>query len=169
MQNKAPANQQITFKPIGIVRNEYPYGQKPLTWQGISSRIEIYPHWASALDGLSEFSHISVLCYLHGVFGETPVIKIRSQRNPDMPQVGLFATRTPLRPNPISLTVVQLIVRQENILHVRNLDMFDGTPVLDIKPYLTRGDCHPEATGPEWIYRLWAIHDAQRAGHQDAP
>ncbi len=84
-----------------------------------------------------------------------------------MPLVGLFGTRTPLRPNPISLTIVRLAERRENVLHVCNLDMYDGTPVLDIKPYLTRGDCHPLATGPDWIYRLWAIHDAQRSGRAE--
>jgi tRNA (Thr-GGU) A37 N-methylase len=82
-----------------------------------------------------------------------------------MPIVGLFATRTPLRPNPISLTIVRLTERQGNVLHVQNLDMFDGTPVLDIKPYITRGDCQPEATNPEWIHRLRAIHDEERSKH----
>jgi tRNA-Thr(GGU) m(6)t(6)A37 methyltransferase TsaA len=157
---------QITFEPIGFVRNEYPYGQKPLTWQGTSAHIEIAPRWMAALDGLDEFSHINVLCYLHKMHGETPVLQIHPQRNPDMPQVGLFATRTPLRPNPISLTVVRLIERQENVLHVQNLDMYDGTPVLDIKPYLTRGDQQLEATCPEWIHRLWAIHDKERQSCQ---
>jgi tRNA (Thr-GGU) A37 N-methylase len=83
--------------------------------------------------------------------------------------VGLFATRTPLRPNPISLTIVRLIERQDNVLQVQNLDMYDGTPVLDIKPYMTRGDCQTEATCPEWIHRLWAIHDKERAKHADRP
>jgi len=154
---------QIVFEPIGFVHNDYPPGQKPLTWQGIDSQIEIAPRWTTALEGLEEFSHINVLCYLHVMHGEEPILQIHPQRNLEMPLVGFFGTRTPLRPNPISVTIVRLIDRQQNVLHVRNLDMFDGTPVLDIKPYLTRGDCYPEATGPEWIYRLWAIHDAQRA------
>jgi tRNA-Thr(GGU) m(6)t(6)A37 methyltransferase TsaA len=155
---------QILFEPIGFVCNDYPPGQKPLTWQGIASRIEIAPRWTAALEGLEEFSHINVLCYLHLMRKEDPVLQIHPQRNLDMPLVGFFSTRTPLRPNPISMTIARLIERQENVLYVRNLDMFDGTPVLDVKPYMTRGDCHPEATGPEWIYRLWAIHDAQRKG-----
>ena len=78
-----------------------------------------------------------------------------------MPLTGLFATRTPVRPNPISVTAVPLVKQKGNVLHVRNLDVFDGTPVLDIKPYLTRGDCHPGAAEPEWIHRLRAAQDAQ--------
>jgi tRNA-Thr(GGU) m(6)t(6)A37 methyltransferase TsaA len=154
---------EITFRAIGFVRNEHPVGQKPLTWQGITSRIEIDPRWAAGLDGLVEFSHISVLCYLHEMHGQEPVLHIHPQRNPEMPEVGFFSTRTPLRPNPISLTVVRLIERRGNVLTVRNLDMYDGTPVLDVKPYLVRGDCQPEATGPEWIYSLWATHDRARS------
>jgi tRNA-Thr(GGU) m(6)t(6)A37 methyltransferase TsaA len=111
------------------------------------------------LDG---FSHINVLCCLHMMLGEEPVLRIHPQRNADMPLVGLFATRTPLRPNPISLTVVRLIECRQNVLYVQNLDMYNGTPVLDVKPYLTRGDQQLEATGPEWIHRLWALHDRQR-------
>ena len=158
---------KITLEPIGMVHNEYPRGQKPLTWQGTSARIEIDPRWTAALEGLEGFSHISVLCYLHLMRGEAPVLQIHPQGNTDMPKVGLFATRTPLRPNPISLTIVHLIERRDNVLYVQNLDMYDGTPVLDIKPYLTRGDDQPQATGPEWIHRLWAIHDRERSRRAD--
>ena len=159
------SNPQIVLAPIGFVRNDHPPGRKPRTWQGIISQIEIESHWTEGLEGLEGFSHVTVLCYLHLMQDETPVLRIHPQRNRGLPQVGFFGTRTPLRPNPISMTSVSLVKREKNILHVRNLDMFDGTPVLDVKPYLTRGDCHPQATGPEWIYRLWALHDEQRSGH----
>jgi tRNA-Thr(GGU) m(6)t(6)A37 methyltransferase TsaA len=152
----------VVLTPIGTVHNDYAPGQRPPTWQGTRSRIEVEPRWTEALSGLDDFSHVIVLCYLHLSAGEETPMRIRPQRNPQMPLVGFFGTRTPVRPNPISLTVVPLFERKENVLYVGNLDMYDGTPVLDVKPYLTRGDCHPEATGPEWIYRLWAIHDAQR-------
>jgi tRNA-Thr(GGU) m(6)t(6)A37 methyltransferase TsaA len=157
-----PFETPITFEPIGTVHNGYPHGHKPLTWQGTRSRIEIDPRWSEGLVGLEDYSHIHVLCYLHLMQGEDPIVRIRAQRHPEMPLVGFFCTRTPLRPNPISLTVVELIEREDNVLHVRNLDMYDGTAVLDIKPYLTRGDCQPQATVPEWMHRLWAIHDEQR-------
>ena len=79
-----------------------------------------------------------------------------------MPQIGFFGTRTPVRPNAISVTTVPVVKQKDNVLYVHNLDMFDGTPVLDIKPYLIRGDCHPQATEPEWIHRLRAIQDTER-------
>jgi tRNA-Thr(GGU) m(6)t(6)A37 methyltransferase TsaA len=157
-----PSETRITFKPIGTVHNAYPQGHKPLTWQGTLSQIEIASRWSEGLEGLEGYSHISVLCHLHLLQGKEPVMRIRAQRHPEMPLVGFFCTRTPLRPNPISLTVVELIERADNILHVRNLDMYDGTAVLDIKPYLARGDCQSQATVPEWMHRLWAIHDEQR-------
>ena len=97
----------------------------------------------------------------HGPGDEELTAMVRPQGRPEMPLVGFFGTRTPIRPNPISVTTVPLIERQGSILYVRNLDVYDGTPVLDIKPYLSHGDCHPLATEPEWMRRLWAIHDAE--------
>lgn len=160
---------RIVFEPIGFVRNAFPRGRRPPTWQETSSRIEVEPRWAEALGGLDGFSHILVLCYLHlSRERESPDL-VRPQGNPEMPLVGFFGTRSPVRPNSISVTAVPLIERQENVLCVSSLDVYDGTPVLDIKPYLTRGDCHPQATAPEWIHRLWAIHDLQRQGQKDPP
>ena len=80
-----------------------------------------------------------------------------------MPLVGFLGTRTPVRPNPLSLTVVEIVRREGHVLTVRNLDMFDGTPVLDLKPYMVRGDCIPEATEPAWVHELRAIHDRERS------
>ncbi len=153
---------QITFRPIGLVHNDFPPGHKPRTWQGTSSHIELAPDWEEALSGLDGFSHAIVLCYLYLSQGEESPARVRPERRPEMPLVGLFGTRTPVRPNPISVTVVPILERKGSVLTVRNLDMYDGTPVLDIKPYLTRGDCHPDAQEPEWIHQLRALQDAER-------
>ena len=157
-----PSMPPISLQPIGTVHNTYPQGHKPLTWHGTLSQIEIDLRWSQGLVGLEDYSHLHVLCHLHLSQGQEPILQIRAQRHPQMPLVGFFCTRTPLRPNPISLTVVELIERVDNVLHVRNLDMYDGTAVLDVKPYLMRSDCHPQAATPEWMRRLWAIHDEQR-------
>jgi tRNA-Thr(GGU) m(6)t(6)A37 methyltransferase TsaA len=144
----------ITFHPIGTVRNDYPAGQRPPTWQGTASRIEIDPRWTEALSGLDGFSHLLVLCYLHLSSQGEPSALIHPQGNPGMPLVGFFGTRTPHRPNPIALTMVLLVERRENVLHVRNLDMYDGTPVLDVKPYLPHPYPPSEIAYPPWVHRL---------------
>ena len=152
----------ITLEPIGFVHNDFPQGEKPLTWQHTSSRIEFSPQWTEALSGLDGFSHAIVLCYLNLMEGEISPTHIHPQGRPMLPLVGFFGTRTPARPNPISCTVVRIARREGHMLFVDNLDMYDGTPVLDIKPYITRGDCHPEAEEPDWIHQLQAMHDAER-------
>jgi len=152
----------IILHPIGTVRNDHPPGSKPLTWQGVDSRLAFDPQWTEALSGLDGFSHAIVICYLHLIGLDRSPTYIRPQRRPEMPEIGFFGTRTPARPNPISSTVVEIVRRDRSVLHVRNLDMYDGTPILDIKPYLTRGECLPDAQEPDWVARLRVIHDRER-------
>ena len=152
---------EITLQPIGTVRNAFPAGQKPPTWRGVPSRVEMDPRWAEALSGLGGFSHVIVLSYLNLSRGQESPTLIRPQKRPEMPLIGFFGTRTPVRPNPIAVSIVPLVRLEGSVLHVRDLDMYDGTPVLDVKPYITRGDCHPEATEPEWIHRLREIRDKE--------
>jgi tRNA (Thr-GGU) A37 N-methylase len=80
-----------------------------------------------------------------------------------MPLVGLFATRSPHRPCPIAITAVRLLAHEGTVLRVEGLDACEGTPILDIKPYLRRGDLIPEAKAPDWLEELWRIHDEERA------
>jgi tRNA (Thr-GGU) A37 N-methylase len=79
-----------------------------------------------------------------------------------MPLRGIFATRSPRRPNPIAITAVRLLERQGARLRVQGLDAYQGTPILDLKPYLRRGDLIPEAAMPAWLEQLWRIHDEER-------
>mgnify|MGYP001385147197 CR=1 FL=1 len=153
---------EITLHPIGTVRNDHPPGKKPLTWHDTESKLAFGPQWAEALSGLDGFSHAFVICYLHLIGDDVSPTTIRPQGRAEMPEMGFFGTRTPARPNPISLTVVEILGREENVLHVRHLDMYDGTPILDIKPYLTRGECVPDAQEPDWVARLREIHDQER-------
>lgn len=78
-----------------------------------------------------------------------------------MPEVGLFATRSPRRPNPLGLCYPRLLGRDGNLLRVRGLDGWPGTPVLDIKGYYPRDERRDDATIPAWLQRLWARHDAE--------
>lgn len=90
------------------------------------------------------------------------LLKVHPENKKELPLVGVFATRSPVRPNPIGVTVVKLLERQENVLKVLGLDAYDGTPVLDIKPYLRRGDLIEEAIMPDWLLRLWEMQDSGR-------
>lgn len=81
-------------------------------------------------------------------------IKVHPRARRELPLVGLFATRSPHRPNPIGESTVRLIERRDNILRVEGLDAIDGTPVLDIKPHFPRADNPTDVRVPEWITRL---------------
>ena len=108
-------------------------------WNDIESEIGIDAEWCDALDGLADFSHIWVIFYLDRV-NAPDSLRVRPLRRDDLPLVGRFATRSPSRPNPIGICAVQLLEVRGNLLRVRGLDAFNGTPVLDLKPYLERGD-----------------------------
>ncbi|MHB0868304.1 MAG: tRNA (N6-threonylcarbamoyladenosine(37)-N6)-methyltransferase TrmO [Chloroflexota bacterium] len=151
---QTPSPREMTLHPIGVIRNGC--REKPEQWEEVESEIVVDEQLAEALEGIEEFSHIHVLFWLDRAEADRGShLKVHPQRREDLPEVGLFATRSMFRPNPIGITVVRLLERKGNLLRVLGLDALDGTPLLDLKPYLTRGDCWPEATGPAWLRRLW--------------
>jgi len=140
----------MTLKAIGVVRNEI--GQSSgQDWKKVVSDIVINSDLTEALDGLEGFSHIIVLWWMHRVASPKVSLKIHPRGNREIPLTGLFATRTPNRPNRIGKATVRLLQRQGNILKVEGLDAFDGTPVIDIKPYVPRYDSAADAGVPQWI------------------
>lgn len=144
-----------TVQPIGHVENGITQ-LSGVVWEDVESRIVIDPAFAEGLTGIEDFSHIIAICYLHR---REPLsadsLLVHPENRADIPAVGVFATRSPRRPNLIAITTVPLLRRDGNVLLVRGLDMADGTPVLDIKPYLSRGDRVEDATVAEWLWRLW--------------
>ena len=147
MGNELPP---MTLKAIGIVRNEIKQPTRR-DFGGIVSDIVIDSNLTEALDGLEEFSHIIVLYWMHqAAFGKAP-LKIHPMGTQKLPLVGLFATRSPNRPNPIGKATVRLLQRQGNILRVEGLDAIDGTPVIDIKPYISGYDSAANTKVPSWI------------------
>jgi len=140
----------MTLKAIGIVRSatKQPTGQDG---REIVSDIVIDSSLTEALDGLDGFSHIIVLYWMHqAMSGEVP-LKVRPMGRQGIPLVGLFSTRSPNRPNPIGKATVKLLERQGNILRVEGLDAIDGTPVIDIKPYIPGYDSVADTKVPLWI------------------
>jgi tRNA-Thr(GGU) m(6)t(6)A37 methyltransferase TsaA len=138
----------ITLKAIGV-RNgikQPRYGE----WEEVISEIVIDSSLTEALDNLDEFSHITVLCWMHQAVNKPPK-KVHPMGRSELPLVGLFATRSPHRPNPVGETTVRLLRRRGNILTVQGLDTIDGTPVIDIKPYIPRCDYVVEVRVPPWV------------------
>jgi tRNA-Thr(GGU) m(6)t(6)A37 methyltransferase TsaA len=123
-------------------------------WDKVISQLVFRPDFEDALEGLKEFSHIIVLFVFHlSPSGESAAHKIHPQMRPDLPLVGVFATRSPVRPNPLGMAVVELRGHMKNILIVTGLDALDGTPIVDVKPYLP-GDSVAQIKVPDWVHKL---------------
>ena len=143
----------IELTPIGVIKNPF-QDRIPKGWEAVEARIVIDDQWAAGLDGVEEFSHLIVLFWLDRIPRDSILLRLHPQGSDDLPLVGLFATRTPSRPNPIGVQVVELLSRSGNVLTVRHIDALNDTPVLDIKPYLPRGDSVRGAVTPEWVDQL---------------
>jgi len=126
----------IEYRPIGIIHTPFsePKGMpiQPSRGRGVRGTVEVFAEFAEGLADLDGFSHIVLLYHLHRSRG----YKLRVIPFLDTSERGLFATRAPKRPNPIGLSVVRLLGVEGNRLTVEDLDILDGTPLLDIKPYV---------------------------------
>jgi tRNA-Thr(GGU) m(6)t(6)A37 methyltransferase TsaA len=148
MANKLP---DMSLKVIGVVKNDV---KQPIRhgWGEIVSEIVVNNSLTEALDGLDECSHIIVLYWMHQLPpGRQLPLKVHPMGKSELPLVGRFATRSPSRPNPVGQAMVRLLERRGNILKVRGLDAIDGTPVIDIKPYIPKYDSATDAKAPSWM------------------
>jgi tRNA-Thr(GGU) m(6)t(6)A37 methyltransferase TsaA len=126
----------IDYSPIGVVHTPFtdPVGMpiQPTGAVGVQGRIELEPAYVDGLQDLDGFSHVVLIYHFHRAKQPkmlvTPFLDTKSR--------GLFATRAPTRPNAIGLSVVKLLAIEGNVLRIENVDMLDGTPLLDIKPYI---------------------------------
>jgi tRNA-Thr(GGU) m(6)t(6)A37 methyltransferase TsaA len=147
-----PPPVDITLRPIGVVRNRV---KKPMShgWEEVRSRIVLRRELAEALLGLDGYSHVHVLFWPHQVPDEVRGSKPRlhPQDDPANPLQGVLATRSQIRFNPILSSVAPLLEVKGNVLHVWGLDAVDGSPVLDVKPYIPHHDSIPEARVPQWV------------------
>jgi tRNA-Thr(GGU) m(6)t(6)A37 methyltransferase TsaA len=119
---------------------------------GEVSEIEIFPEFCAGLKGINEFSHLIVLYWFHRRDNEEQrrTLLVVPKKHPSAPEVGVFACRSPSRPNPIGLCVVQLLQVENCTLKVQGLDAWEESPIIDIKPYLPRADSVSDAITPEW-------------------
>jgi tRNA (adenine37-N6)-methyltransferase len=147
-------NKRVVLRPIGYVYNNVP-GPRYHDWGDVVSDIVLDEDLAPALDGIEEYSHIMVLFHISGVTPKQRATrKVRPRNSQDLPEVGVFATHSQFRPNPIGVTVVHLVGRQGNRLRVSGLDAYNGSPVLDIKGYEPGYDLSGEGRVPEWLQRM---------------
>jgi tRNA-Thr(GGU) m(6)t(6)A37 methyltransferase TsaA len=119
------------------------------------SQIRIFDEFRDGLEGLDSYSHLIVLYWFHlrDIEGERSVLKVVPRRHSGAPEVGVFTSRSPSRPNPIGLCAVRLVRLEGAVLSVEGLDAFEGTPILDLKPYNPRADSVPDAVVPPWALR----------------
>lgn len=155
--NNAP---MFTPQPIGFVRS--PHKETREIPKGLGAKheaegtLEILPEFAPGLADIEGFSHLFVLWE----FDRSQGFELLGTPPSDDRSHGVFATRSPRRPNPIGLTKVELLRRDGRTLHVRGVDMLDGTPILDIKPYLS-------SVPPEELRRGWLAEAEKRCGKAD--
>ena len=121
-------------------------------FRDVTCEIYLNPELVPAAAGLEGFSHVIVLFWMDRT--EAPRLKVVPQGKSDAPELGVLATREALRPNPIGLTVCELIRCDGERLTVRGLDVIDGTPVIDVKPYIPKIDRVETARFPEWVNLL---------------
>jgi tRNA-Thr(GGU) m(6)t(6)A37 methyltransferase TsaA len=144
----------MTLDPIGVVRNGCVSPPEPRdAWREVISEIVIEDRLLDALEGIEEFSHIVVLWWMHNLVETGMPLRVHPGRRPDAPLKGIFAVRTPNRPNPIGKSTVRLLGRRGNVVTVQGLDALDGSPVIDIKPFIPAIDAPSDATVPAWIAR----------------
>ncbi len=140
---------KIVMKPIGVIHSPFdePAGMpiQPAGAGDVKGTVEIFKEYREGLADLGGFSHIVLLYHFHRNTG----FKLRVVPFMDTKPRGLFATRAPKRPNPIGLSVVRLDKVEGGVLYIRNVDILDGTPLLDIKPYV------PDFDGPTEFRTGW--------------
>lgn len=133
-------NEQVRF--IGVVDKS---GEER-TW------IRVFYEFCIGLRNIGEFSHLIILYWMHQRSDEKErqTLLVSPRKHAANIEIGVFASRSPSRPNPIGMCVVKLLEVRECVLVVKGLDAFEGTPIVDIKPYLPRADSIADAQGPEW-------------------
>jgi tRNA-Thr(GGU) m(6)t(6)A37 methyltransferase TsaA len=148
--------QRIFVKTIGFVRNELT--EDEVRDRNCDSDVVIYKEYEAGLEGIEDFSHLNIIFWMDRIRrSERKLLKARPRGHQDMPMLGIFATRSPHRPNPIGLTLVKLVERKGNILRVNGLDALNDTPILDLKPY-DKWDSEEHMKVPRW----WMMLERER-------
>jgi tRNA-Thr(GGU) m(6)t(6)A37 methyltransferase TsaA len=144
----------IPLDPIGRVRSPVTDTTLDENWGAVVSEIHLAARFAPGLRGLETFSHALIVFFMDHEFRPEHDLVRRPRGRADMPELGIFAQRGKQRPNPLGVTVVEILDVAGPVLTVRGLDAIDGTPVLDVKPYVPEFDRRNGTRVPEWIEHL---------------
>jgi tRNA-Thr(GGU) m(6)t(6)A37 methyltransferase TsaA len=146
------SKENIVLTPIGFVKTDA-VGEE-IRDRSRTSKIIVKSEFVQALDGISSYSHLFILFWLNQIKDdERKTLKVHPRGKTDLPLSGVFAVRTMLRPNPIGLTIVEIVDVHNNVLTIKGLDAYNGTPVLDIKPY-DPWDVVENPKVPSWWQKL---------------
>lgn len=143
--------QALTLRPIGVIRSPFAKLEdmpiQPSGARGARGEVELDPACAEGLDDLEGFSHLFLLYHFHRSKG----FKLKVKPFLEDVKRGLFATRAPARPNPVGLSVVRLVERKGNVLLIEDVDVLDGTPLLDVKPVVPDFDAPQGEVRTGWL------------------
>ncbi|MGM0611073.1 MAG: tRNA (N6-threonylcarbamoyladenosine(37)-N6)-methyltransferase TrmO [Thermodesulfobacteriota bacterium] len=155
---------EIVFRPIGVINSPHAdlcrIPAQPVYCEGIEGTVSVDPEYAPGLEDLGGFSHIHIFYFFH----QSKKICLRFKPYLGESEKGIFSVRAPHRPNKLGMSLVRLDRIEENILYIRDVDILDGTPLLDIKPYIQRFD-RRESVRSGWQEEI-ADDDATRRGRR---
>lgn len=143
---------RVVLTPVGVVHSPLNEESKDVPFQSFTSEIEgsieLKEEYEQGLEGIEGFSHLSIIYYIH----KNKKTKLMTVPLLEKEERGIFGTRSPSRPNHIGVSTVRLVSREGRFLKVKGLDIFDGTPVLDIKPYVPKVDL-VQGVDNEWLVK----------------
>jgi tRNA-Thr(GGU) m(6)t(6)A37 methyltransferase TsaA len=167
MNNMVRSKENIVIKQIGVIRTDASVNQIKTENRSVKAAVEIFPEFEEALEGLDGYSHIFIVSYLNKLRPEQiGPLRVKPKRATkrgfkleELPTVGVFALESPTRPNPIGFTLVCLLKREGGRLFVSGIDLFNGTPVIDIKAYQSDYEA-TKYTVPQWYAKIMS-----KSGH----
>jgi tRNA-Thr(GGU) m(6)t(6)A37 methyltransferase TsaA len=167
MKRMAGSTKEIVLKPIGVVHTDASGNKIKEEPREVEAIVEIFPEFEEALEGLDGYSHLFIISYLHKLRpDQIGFLKVKPKRATrrgfkleELPTLGVFALDSPTRPNPIGLTLVRLHKIDGRKLSVTGIDLFDGTPVIDIKAY------QPDYEAKKYSMPEWYLKLMNRNGH----
>jgi tRNA-Thr(GGU) m(6)t(6)A37 methyltransferase TsaA len=161
------STERIILKPVGVVHTDVSDSQIKEENREAEAIVEILPEFEEALDGLEGYSHLFIVSFLHKLIpNQSGTLRVKPKRATrrgfkleELPTLGVFALDSPIRPNPIGVSLVRLLRRQQRNLFIKGTDLFDGTPVLDIKPY------HADYQIAKYTVPQWYLKIMDKNGH----